>query len=34
LLPPSDLELPTWERCTTDLIALYQAVARRRACAF
>jgi glycogen synthase len=34
LLPPSDLELPTWERCTTDLIALYQAVARRPACAF
>jgi glycosyltransferase involved in cell wall biosynthesis len=28
LLPPADLELPTWERCTTDLIALYQDVAR------
>ena len=29
LLPPANLELPTWERCTSDLIALYQDVARR-----
>lgn len=31
LLPPPDLELPTWESCTRDLMALYQEVARKPA---
>jgi glycosyltransferase involved in cell wall biosynthesis len=33
LLPTGDLHLPTWEKCTADLIALYQEIVRRPACA-
>lgn len=32
-LIPMNIELPTWDACAADLLALYQSVARRSSCA-
>jgi len=33
LVPPQNVTLPTWDACATNLVALYQSIARRVPCA-